>query len=55
MRKPAWIGKVDAATVISPAAVIELADWWDAWRLMWLGIGTAGSQHAIIWESTYGT
>ncbi len=50
MRKPAWIGCVAGVAVVSPAAVLVLADWWDAWRLMWMGVGYAIDQAARPWE-----
>jgi hypothetical protein len=49
MRKPAWFGSVGEATVVSPASVVEVADWWDAWRLMWWAIGAAADQSAVMW------
>jgi hypothetical protein len=39
MWKPAWPVSTDGTTVISPASVLLIADWWDAWRLMWIAIG----------------
>jgi hypothetical protein len=50
IRKPAWFGEIYGRTVISPAAVIEVADWWDAWRLVWMAIGAFVANLAVLWS-----
>lgn len=48
MQKPAWFAF--GGRVVSPAATLQVVDWWDAWRLMWMAIGTAVDGSAILWR-----
>jgi hypothetical protein len=50
MHKPAWFAKVWGIPAFSPATVLEVADWWDAWRLMWMAIGAALDGSAQLWR-----